>query len=75
MSVLTEMTKEKLSIPMMERKATKDIHFTPDGDIVHIRTLNKVLIMVSPIEAGAEAIGISLASDEFVGRFFSMELC
>ena len=45
---------------------------TPDGDIIHIKNFEQGSDYgLSPIEAGAEAIGISLASDEFAGRFFS----
>jgi len=45
---------------------------TPDGDIIHIKNFEQGSEYgLSPIEAGAEAIGISLASDEFAGRFFS----
>lgn len=45
---------------------------TPDGDIVHIKNFEQGSEKgLSPIEAGAEAIGIQLASEEFAGRFFS----
>ena len=45
---------------------------TPDGDIIHIKNFEQGSEYgLSPIEAGAEAIGISLASDDFAGRFFS----
>jgi len=45
---------------------------TPDGDIIHIKNFEQGSDYgLSPIEAGAESIGISLASEEFAGRFFS----
>ena len=44
---------------------------TPDGDIIHIKNFEQGSDYgLSPIEAGAEAIGISLASEEFAGRFY-----
>lgn len=44
---------------------------TPQGDIIHIKNFEQGSDYgLSPIEAGAESIGISLASEEFAGRFF-----
>ena len=45
---------------------------TPAGEIVHIKNFEQGSDKgLSPIEAGAEAIGSALAQDEFAGRFFS----
>ena len=45
---------------------------TPDGEVIHIKNFEQGSDYgLSPIEAGAEAIGISLASEEFAGKFFS----
>ena len=45
--------------------------FNPSGEIVHIKNFEQGSDYgLSPIEAGSEAIGQSLAQDEFAGSFF-----
>ena len=75
MSLLTE-TLRKLSIPMMEKSYKRYTTLTPDGDIVHIKNFEQGSDYgLSPIEAGAEAIGISLLVMNLLEGSFLMELC
>ena len=72
MSVLTENKGEAIYTYDGKKSYKRYTALTPDGDIVHIKNFEQGSDYgLSPIEAGAEAIGISLASDEFAGRFFS----